>query len=148
MIVYHGTRQPQLVMAEGLRIPEKHAHDPGDFGLGIYTTTIRQRAACYGTVLACELKTEEYARISNPYFLAGLEPVPPNTKEEEIFHALVMLGNDMLTINRSAQDRVLAAEVVRNGMMQAGYAGIITKCNGECVTYDPRTIRIRGVVTE
>lgn len=148
LIVYHGTRQPSLVMSEGLRIPEKHAHDPGDFGLGIYTTTIRERAASYGIVLACELNTDKYARIPNPYFLAGLEPVPPTTEAEAIFHALIIVGSDMLTINGSAQDRVLAAEVVRNGMLEAGYTGIVTECNGECVTYDPGTIRIRGVVTE
>lgn len=149
MIVYHGSVAPERVLQEGFRLVQPRLGDVGDMGRGIYTTTRYSRAACYGqTVLECRLDVTRYARIPNPYFLHQLGELQPETLDEHVFYALAFRqserGADMLTINGSKAERFAAAERVRDGMLSAGYTGIVSGYEGECVSYDLNTIQALG----
>ena len=150
MIVYHGSVAPERVLQEGFRLVKPRLGDPGDMGRGIYTTTRYSRAACYGqAVLECRLDVTLYARIPNPYFLHQLGELQPETLDEHVFYALAFEHQDehrtaMPTVNGNAEERLAAAERVRDGMLAAGYTGIVTEYEGECVTYDLNTIQALG----
>ena len=147
MIVYHGSVEPERVLQEGFRLVQPRASDPGDMGRGIYTTTRYSRANCYGrAVLECRLDVTWYARITNPYFLHRLGELQPETLDEHVFYELAFQRRngrtDMLTINGDKEERLAAAERVRDGMLAAGYTGIVTDYEGECVSYDLNTIQV------
>jgi hypothetical protein len=47
----------------------------------------------------------------------------------------------MLTVNGPRGRRERIAAEIRGAMLRAGYLGIVTEHEGECVTYDVSTIR-------
>jgi hypothetical protein len=98
----------------------------------------------------CELDVSRYARIPNPYFINRFSEIAPTTPAEHTFHQaafvprasydLIMVTNDMRTVTGAQEERERAAAEVRDAMVQAGYAGVITEYHGECVTYQLDTI--------
>lgn len=140
MIVYHGTRYPDVVLRDGFQLPERYCRNL--LGRGIYTSELPDQAARYGTVLVCELDDERYARIPDPYVLHAWGP---NTEAEWLFHELAFRNGKLLTAETDCLTRLQAAKRLQEGMMSVGYAGIITQYRGGCVTYDLDTLQVRDV---
>lgn len=146
-LYYHGT-SPEVcarIWEQGVAFESTRRLDAGDFGAGLYLTTNVPRARSYGKcLLAFLLDTRRYARISNPYFLVNGRSVWPTTRAERIFYAVAFDAHGrMRTVDRfySADERRVFAERVRQAMLGAGYAGIVTAYQGDAVVFDLETIQ-------
>lgn len=138
MIVYHGTRDPDAVMRDGFQLPQRYCRNL--LGRGIYTSTLPEQAARFGTVLTCKLDDKRYARIPDPYFRHE-----PRTEAEWLFYELAFSNGKLLTAETDCLTRLRAAKRLQEGMMSVGYAGIVTQYRGGCVTYDLDTLQVRDV---
>jgi len=142
---YHGTSQEkaEAILRKGVDMEHKRTRDPGDVGWGFYLTTDLERARnCGPVVLEVVINVKTFARIPNPYFLAGLNSVKPTTPDEHLFHGIVMDEWKMRTVNGRWDDRVTAAKEVRDTFMAAGHLGIMTSHDGnETVVFDLAAIQ-------
>lgn len=143
--MYHGTTATcaDSILERGIDLNWRRVRDPGDFGWGFYLTGQHQRARQHGqVVLAARIELTEFAHVSNPYFLDGLDPVEPQSDVEKLFHSIAFDGEQMLTVNGRPDQRVHVAKAVRDAFLAEGYAGIATPYDGwEVVVFDPTRIR-------
>ena len=146
-----GTEAAWLAVSSGgaLRLPEPgaHAHDPGDYGLGVYLTDSQVRAATYAArvkgrvaaVVKCRVELEN-AVIFDWRTGSGLDRSHPTNVLTEFFEKLY--GNP---VRGTPEDRRAAAERWRDGMLARCYDGVIVMRAGETevVVYCPeKSIRV------
>lgn len=140
---YHGTPRWQQILDDGVDIDAPKHSDPGDFGWGVYLTKRLTRARSYGKVFEVIIDTTNLALIPNPYFLAGLQTVIPNTPEEKLFYSLAFgSSGDMLTTTGTAAERIAASRKIQTAFLAAGYQGILSNYDGgEAVLFHASPIR-------
>lgn len=146
----HGTSsaQAETILADGFDLEAQRRSDPGDFGWGVYLTDRASRARAYGErVLQVTIDPTRFARITNPYFLKGLEEVEPVTDVEKLFHGVAFRGGQMLVVKADSEERVAIARRIREAFIGAGYDGIIAgpDSNGQCEVVVFRTEAIVSV---
>lgn len=131
-----------LMAGGGLRLPEPngHAHDPGDYGLGVYFTDSMARAKTYaarvGDRLAltwCKIELAN-ALVFDWRTGSALDPAHPTNVQTEFFERL--FGNP---IHGTPEERRTAAEKWRVGMLARNYDGVIVlrPDESEVVVYCP-----------
>lgn len=114
--LYRGENEP------GLMGNREYAHDPGDFGRGIYWTTELAQAKCYGKVRKARVS------LSNPLYLTAEEAYDLADKE---------YGS---TVHGFPADRLRKAEHMTLDLLRKGYDGLVVQHkNGrlEVVDYRP-----------
>jgi hypothetical protein len=139
LVCYHGTPNPEAILRDGPDLEHPRSRDVGDLGWGFYCTTLPERAAHYGQVLRITLEVSTFAHVSNPYFLDGLDEVPPRTADERLFHQLTF-GNGFMGTVVAGTGREATARRVRDEFRARGYQGIVTGYKGEVVVFDTAAI--------
>jgi hypothetical protein len=132
IIIYHGTSVDAALamIRDGIDLEHHNRRDPGDFGWGFYGCANIDRCKAHGRALLRVEAEGNFAHISNPYFLRGLDRVEPQTEVEKLFHSLVFEGRVMLTVKGRERRRDVCREVARQ-FMAAGYDGITTDYDGQ-----------------
>ena len=140
--LWHATtiEAAAAILRGGVNMEAQRRNDVGDLGWGFYLTGSMSRARCYGRgILEIEIHRDQFAVVSNPYFLKGMDVVRPKTEDERLFYSLAFdeLG-DMMTCSgrydRAAKET--AARNIRLAFLELGCAGIISDySDGEVVVF-------------
>ncbi|MGH8898797.1 MAG: hypothetical protein ACRDZ4_17690, partial [Egibacteraceae bacterium] len=115
-----------------LRLPDRHAHDPGDYGLAVYLTSVPERARTYAlraetghTLVQVDIE------LTNALFLdwrkgSALDPKHPGNEVLDFFTA--RWGNP---VRGTPEERRVVAIRWRENLLARGYDGFVVERQGE-----------------
>jgi len=133
--------------AAGLTIPTKHIHDSGDYGLGVYLTLDKRRAASYAVAAGMRIEgrrcyglVKARIRLENPIYLDWRKGnvMDPTLPSSVVLHWLTVVFGD--PIRGTDQERADAARRWREGLLGLGHDGVVARYfnDTEIVLYKPQ----------
>lgn len=153
-LLWHGigTREVWERLKSGypLAIPDRYAHDPGDFGRALYFTDSKERAMTYAVRLNDSVPLlQARVYLKNPLVIdwRGMSPLDADHPANRILAELEKrFGNP---VRGAPEARELAARRWREGLMEDGYDGVISiqPRETEVAVYDPKK-SVTGLVLQ